>query len=114
MQISRHQEWKFAHIMALALIVMAVWFAASAFLLTISDSFFGDTIYDLFIVPYVLTGTPIEPTTINIVVSALVMYSFFVALIMAFVTKRKVIPLAYVGLYIVLAIVFDKLFGYLF
>ena len=113
MKISPRQEWKLTHIMALALIVMAIWFASSAFLLAF-DSFFGDTIYYLFIVPYVLTGTPDELTRINGFLSLLVMYSFFVALTTAFVSKRKVISLSYIGLYIVLGVVFDKLFGYLF
>ncbi len=113
MKISLRHEWRLVHIMALALIAMVAFFVALVFL-PFPNLFLENTLYYLFIVPYALTGTPIEATTIQLAVYVLVIYSFFAALITALVTKRKVISLAYVGLYMVLAIVFDKLFGHLF
>ncbi len=124
MQISLRQKWKLAHIMALALILMAAFFAALV-LLPFPNLFFENTLYYLVIVPYVLTTLPFELAmqdphalpAFNLLfmgLYALVIYTFFFALVTTFVGKKKVIPVTYVGLYVVLALVFDKLFGHLF
>lgn len=126
MKISLKQEWKFAHIMALAFIFMVIFFATLIFLPS-HISFFEIMLYYFVIVPYGLAVLPFEPATqdfralpsydtaffITLGFCALFIYSFFLALVTALVRKKKVIPLAYVGLYIVLAIVFDSMFGYL-
>lgn len=124
MQISLRQEWKLAHIMALALILMATFFAAVVFL-PLPNLFFESTLYYFVIVPYVLITLPLESAmqdphalpVFNLIfmgLYALVIYMFFFALVAAFIGKKKIIPLAYMGLYVVLAFVFDKFFGHLF
>jgi hypothetical protein len=127
MQISLRQDWKLAHIMALALIFMVAFFIA-LFTLPFPKLFAENTLYYFVIVPYGLTVLQFESTikdyhalpsydfTFFIVsaFSALTIYSFFFAIVTTFVSKKKVIPLAYVGLYVVLSIAIDKLFGHLF
>jgi len=126
MQISLRQEWKLAHIMALALIVMVTLFAALVFL-PFPNIFFESVLYYLVFVPYVLTTLPFESVlqdpealqihtfSLNFMgLYALVMYTFFYALVAVILGKRKIISATYVGLYVVLTLVFEKLFGYLF
>lgn len=112
------------HIMALALILMAAFFSVLVFL-PFPNLFFENTLYYFVIVPYVLTTLPFESamqdlhalpafSLLLMGLYALVIFTFFFALVTTFVGKKKIIPVTYAGLYVVLALVFDKLFGHLF
>ena len=103
---------------------MVALFAGLVFL-PFPNLFFENTLYYFVIVPYVLTTLPFESVTqdphalpvfngILICLYVLIIYTFFFALVAAIFNKRKIIPLAYVGLFAVLALTFDKLFGHLF
>ena len=119
MHISLRQEWTLAHILALALIMMAGFFAALV-ALPLPDVFLAYVLRSFFIVPYVLAKLPFasvvqDPHALPslspfFVWYPLVIYTFFFALALAFVGKKKAIPLSYIGLYIFCAFVFDMLF----
>lgn len=117
MHISLRHEWTLVHIVLSALILMVGFFSALFFLLP--ESFSEVTLYYLALVPYVLVYVVFEtsiqdphalPLHLGIGYYALVIYSFFFAMVAAICRKRKIIPLVYVGLYVVLALVFEKLF----
>lgn len=130
MKLSLQQEYKLPHIMALALIVMCLFFIGLIFLpliFPLFETFVYNIFYYFAIVPIGFLEPFIDSTIedpqalpnydgmiLFLGFAFCTIYTFFFALMYSIISKNKVISLAYVGFYIVLAIVLDKLIGHTF
>lgn len=124
MNISSHHRWQAAHIAAAGMILMAATFLGAVFL-PFPNSVFEELIYRMAIVPYgfvMIIAPELETiaernafaTGALLIFHLLTIYGFFIAIVVSAIGIKRKIALSFLGAYVVLSFIFDKLHGHLF